>query len=358
MKAILGTIWVVLSLSAISCDKANVVAPIQTNGPASVKIGLSMKNAPSNVASVVGILSRQGYDTLTSVFEISNDSARCEFDNIAAGTWNLVVNAYDASQKLQYTGSTSVLVVGGEISAVNLVLNAATGTISVTVTWGVAQAGNALSLDGMTGFLEVPNSASLSSPDSAITLEAWVDPVDQYYNTVIAKGSWNYLLEFAGGLYPGVILYGTTLDASAPNYWGRLMVNDTVPANQWTHIAVTYSQSTGIRVYYGDQLVYQGTGTGQISAGSLPLRIGARVDSVYTEYFKGEIDDVRIWDVVRSQSDIIQNMNKELTGLEKGLVAYYKFDESPGSISIHDSSPYHNDGRLHGNAQIVPSTAF
>ncbi len=358
MKRVFLVLLPVLAFSAISCNKTNLVEPPSKLSSSNVKIELSMKGAPPDVASVVGILSRQGYDTLTSQFIISNDSARCEFDDVAAGTWYLQVNAYDSMDSLKYSGGTSVDVVGGQITPVNLVLNPVTGGISVTVTWGTGKAGNALSLGGETGYMEVPNSPSLSSPDTAITLEAWVRPEDQYYNSIIAKGSYNYLLDFAQGLNTGVILLGTTLDPTAPNYWGRLMVYDLVPADQWTHLAVTYSVSTGIKVYYGSQLVYHGTGTGNITTGSLPLRIGARVDTLYTEYFKGEIDEVRIWNVARSQSQISQNMNRELTGAEPGLVAYYNFDEPAGSVVIHDATPNHNDGRLYGNAYLVSSTAF
>ena len=53
-----------------------------------------------------------------------------------------------------------------------------------------------------------------------------------------------------------------------------------------------------------------------------------------------------------------QNSDRKLTGNEPALVAYYKFDEPLGSVVIHDSSPYHNDGRLYGNASLVSSTAF
>ncbi|MFZ1080687.1 MAG: LamG domain-containing protein [Candidatus Kryptoniota bacterium] len=220
-------------------------------------------------------------------------------------------------------------------------------------------AGNALWLDGQTGYLEVPNSSSLSSPDTAITLEAWVFPAYQYYNTVISKGSYNYLLELVGN-FPGIILYGATLEATAYSsiYSGRLMMSQYIPAVQWTHVAVTYSQSTGVKVYYDGELVYLGPGTGQIQSGTLPLRIGARVDSNYTEYFNGVIDEVRIWNVVRSQSDIAENMRKELTGTEGGLVAYYKFDEALGSTIIHDATSNHNDGKLYGNSMLVSSTAF
>ena len=360
MKNLLILILVLITLGVMSCSKVNPIGFSPNKNFSDIKVGFSMKDAPSDVASVVGIISRQGYDTLKSQFVISNDSAQCEFDNVAVGIWHLQVNAYDGTNTLKYSGGTDVQVNGGETTVINLVLDAATGSIKVVVTWSTGRSGNALSLDGQTGYLEVPNSPSLSSPDTAITLEAWVKPVQQYYNCVIAKGTWSYLLDFAEGLNLGVILYGTTLtNPYASNYyWGRLMVYDTVAADQWTHIAITYSQSTGLKAYYNSQLVYQGPGSGEIQTGSLPLRIGARVDTLYTEYYKGEIDEVRIWNTVRTQAEISNNMNKELTGTESGLVAYYKFDEAIGSTMIHDATAYHNDGYLYGGATIVNSTAF
>lgn len=360
MKGTLILLLTCAAISFVSCSRSsNPVSAKQLSQESSnVMIALSMQNAPSDIASVVGVLTRESYDTLTKEFTIVGDSAQCDFNNVAAGTWHLQVNAYDNQDSLRYSGGTSVQVVGGQVTPVSLVLNPVTGAISVTVTWGGGPAGNALSLDGQREYMEVPNSPSLSSPDTAITMEAWVKPAEQYYNTVIAKGSYDYLLDFAEGLYPGIILHGTTLDTATPDYWGRMMVGRSIPANQWTHVAVTYSESTGIKVYYGSQLVFEGPGSGRIEAGNLPLRIGARVDSLYTEYFKGEIDGVRIWNVVRTQSEIAQDMSREISGDEPGLVAYYKFDEPIGSVVIHDSSPYHNDGELYGGASLVRSSAF
>lgn len=358
MKAALLSLVIILSFSMVSCLKNNVVIPSASQSRPSLSISMSMKDAPKDVASIVGIFSRQGYDTLRNDFTISADSAECEFDTVAVGVWHLQVNAYDGTNSLKYSGSTDVQVFSGQTTPVRLTLNSTTGSISISVTWGTGKAGNDLSLDGQTGYMEVPNSTSLSSPDTAITIEAWVKPINQYYNTVLSKGSYNYLLEFTGGLYPGIILNGVSFDSTAPNYWGRLMISQSVLANQWTHVAVTYSQSTGVKIYYGSQLVYEGYGNGEILAGTFPLRIGARVDSNYTEYFNGQIDDVRIWNIVRSQSDIAQNMTKELTGTEYGLIAYYKFDESIGSTVIHDATSNHNDGHLYGNSSIMSSTAF
>jgi hypothetical protein len=82
------------------------------------------------------------------------------------------------------------------------------------------------------------------------------------------------------------------------------------------------------------------------------------VDAVYTEYFWGDIDEVRIWNVARTQQEIEDNLLTELTGLESGLVAYWNFNEAPGSTVVNDSTPNGNDATLAGGATLVSSGAF
>ncbi|MCA9403907.1 MAG: hypothetical protein KC897_09010, partial [Candidatus Omnitrophica bacterium] len=50
----------------------------------------------------------------------------------------------------------------------------------------------------------------------------------------------------------------------------------------------------------------------------------------YQAPYAGEMDEVRVWNVVRSQEEIRSAMSVSLTGKEKGLVAYYNFDEGKG----------------------------
>jgi len=64
-------------------------------------------------------------------------------------------------------------------------------------------------------------------------------------------------------------------------------------------------------------------------------------------YFNGSIDEVRIWNVARSQSDIQSNMNRQLNGTEPGLVGYWKLDENSGT-TIYDSTPNHSNGTIYG----------
>ena len=52
----------------------------------------------------------------------------------------------------------------------------------------------------------------------------------------------------------------------------------------------------------------------------------------------GEIDEIRIWNDVRTSTEIKDNMFKELNGNENGLVAYYKMTEGSGTTVTDNSS--------------------
>jgi hypothetical protein len=65
-------------------------------------------------------------------------------------------------------------------------------------------------------------------------------------------------------------------------------------------------------------------------------------------YFNGEIDDFRIWNTARSESQIQSNMYTELEGTESGLMAYYNFEEGAGD-TLADRSGNGHDGSFMNN---------
>ena len=326
-----------------------------------------MKDAPSDVASIAGILTRAGYDTLKNGFIILNDTATCEFNSIAPGTWHLQVCAYDVSNTETYEGATDVQVSPRIATPVSLVLDPATGSILVTVTWGTNsnKSNKSLIFDGTSGYVEMTNSPNLANIDSAMTLEAWIKPQNgnsRYYNYIISKGYSLpvYSMELLNSrLNPAFTLTGLTVDyTGASSYWSRLVLNNTIPDESWTHVAFAFNLETGINVYINGNLVYHTSATGSLTHSNDDLRIGVLLNETYQLYFKGLIDEVRIWNVARNATQIQDNMMKALTGTEPGLVGYWNFNDSFGSMSVADKSGNNNSGTLHGGVQFSSDTPF
>jgi hypothetical protein len=64
-------------------------------------------------------------------------------------------------------------------------------------------------------------------------------------------------------------------------------------------------------------------------------------------WFAGDIDELRVWNAVRSPRQIRAAAGMELEGKEENLLAYYKFNELKGKTAM-DSSPNGNVGYLCG----------
>ena len=76
-----------------------------------------------------------------------------------------------------------------------------------------------------------------------------------------------------------------------------------------------------------------------------PLRVGQ--DRCCSRYLNGAMDEVRVWNVLRTQEEIRENMHLTLKGNETGLVAYYQFnnDDPAGTAGgVKDASGNSNDG--------------
>lgn len=61
--------------------------------------------------------------------------------------------------------------------------------------------------------------------------------------------------------------------------------------------------------------------------------------------FVGIVDEVRIWNAVRTQDQIRKDMHRRLEGTEEGLVGYWRFDEGTGTTA-QDISGNNNAGIL------------
>ncbi|MBN1900300.1 choice-of-anchor D domain-containing protein, partial [Candidatus Sumerlaeota bacterium] len=131
----------------------------------------------------------------------------------------------------------------------------------------------------------------------------------------------------------------------------------------WHHLAVTWRSSDGrIIVYKDGQDVYSTTfRTGSTLTGNGTIVFAEDQDSLgggfqSSQAYIGLLDEMRLWNRVRSKEEIQFDMYRRLNGDETGLVGYWKFDEGSGSTA-HDSTVSGNDGTLSGLPDWVPDAS-
>ena len=176
------------------------------------------------------------------------------------------------------------------------------GTISNATWTTAAKYGKALSFNGTNSFITIADSASLHLT-TGMTLEAWVNPskIASVWQDVIYKGNDNYYLEAtspSSGMPGGAVKLAS---ATASSYASSVLT-----ANTWTHLALTYDGST-VKLYVGGVLVSSKAQSGSTTTSANPLQIGG--DSIYGEYFNGTIDEVRVYNVPLTQSQIQADMS-------------------------------------------------
>jgi hypothetical protein len=136
-----------------------------------------------------------------------------------------------------------------------------------------------------------------------MTLEAWVNPtIGSAWRTVMLKengNSMSYSLYSANSASRPAGFVHTNVD---------IALNGTaaVALNVWTHLALTFDGTTMRMFVNGTQVSTRAlSAAAAVSTGA--LRIGG--NSVWGEYFKGLIDEVRIYNRALTATEIQTDMN-------------------------------------------------
>lgn len=197
---------------------------------------------------------------------------------------------------------------------------------------------NALHFDGVNDYVNVARPVA-----DDFTIEYWVKTSQtgtsgsMWYNGVGIVDA-----EVGGGTNDfGTSLNGSKLAFGIGNSDYTILSNASINNGSWQHIAVTRTKATGaIAIYINGELDKTGTcnNFGSLTAPNF-LRLGGMQTAV--NFFNGSLDDIRIWNVVRTQTQIVENMNQELSGNESGLVAYFKCNQGiPNSINTSITTLY------------------
>lgn len=190
-----------------------------------------------------------------------------------------------------------------------------------------AQCISAVQLDGVNEYLHSPfNNYNFSQ----FTIELWMNAqtyatnvhyVSLYQNAYIVLGNYG----------SGTI--DTWVDGLNP-----IAISGAPPAtNQWHHFAFVYDGTNQI-IYLNGNPISVTPSSGNVNVSSIfgdGLVIGARYTQS-AQFSQAIYDDVRIWNLPRSQSQLQAFKDVNLAGNETGLVAYYRFEDGIGSSTVTD----------------------
>jgi len=119
--------------------------------------------------------------------------------------------------------------------------------------------------------------------------------------------------------------------------------NHTTTIDNWEHLAFVASSSNSKTV----ELFVNGESVGfPGSFSSWPNLYWKYIGRNNSNTIDGEIDELRIWNVKRTQAEIKANMFIELNGNENGLVAYYKMSDGEGTTLTDNASAGDYDGTM------------
>ena len=223
--------------------------------------------------------------------------------------WTTIL--FSISRKYILTG---LLFWAFSIASAQVMLPAYQGVFS-SKTLSVVGASNGLNFDGVDDRVISTNDVKFQVNVGSI--EGWIKT---------GNAGTNYRATFGKTFAYCLFLYNNELIIYD---WGAVVNRSTgitLNDNTWHHIAMSFKSgvSNGTLIYIDGVLKLTTTMT--IKSQEHPFTIGSSVDP-FVQFYSGSIDDVRVWNVIRTQTEIQNNMNTELLGSETGLVAYYPLNQ-------------------------------
>jgi hypothetical protein len=240
---------------------------------------------------------------------------------------------------------------------------------------GAGDAGHAIQLDGISGYLgcDLPG----ATRSSELTLSAWILRAGPRGELISPepRGQAAVGLGFHFGLSAGKVFCAK---GNGSGVYIVLTGNTSVPVSEWHHVAATLDNGT-MRVYLDGLLDGELADASAVEWGDLPptfppgqdnypspaqlylgadkhnqLGLGPTIPDF--DFFEGTLDEAQVWNRALTQGEIAFFRRISLTGLEPGLIHYWKFDEGAGTVAA-DEATHQADLTLYPGATWVASTA-
>ncbi len=215
-----------------------------------------------------------------------------------------------------------------------------------------ARSGKVLELDGNGSYVELPTDAFTNLTE--VTIEGWVkwdvfNNMSRFFDFTFA----DYELDVQNRNASPTLYMEKIMGISNAAQAEEFQVPEFMSVGRWTHVAAV-SGSDGTKLFADGMLVSTNvtreTQDNQRTERRNYLgRSNWRIASPGDADFHGQMDEVRVWKVARTEAQIRQNMFSRLTGKEPDLAGLWNFEGG----TANDSSTGAHHGKLAGAAKVV-----
>lgn len=168
------------------------------------------------------------------------------------------------------------------------------------------------------------NVGDLDIPGTQLTVEAQINRTAPYSGGNLYAG--DIVSKHDGPSDANYLLRPNSAEITTSNGYFRTPDVCAIDLNKTYHVAMTYDGSM-LKFYRNGFLLSQVPATGTLFQNNWQTRIGFYESQIHPTQFVGFTNEVRIWNVVRTQDQIRSYMNSSLPPSgQAGLQAYYVFD--------------------------------
>ncbi|WP_062295730.1 LamG domain-containing protein [Nostoc piscinale] len=200
-----------------------------------------------------------------------------------------------------------------------------------------------LEFNGQNNYVSLP--AANIDYSQGFSVEAWVR-----YNSF---KYWSRIIDFGNGVNSNNMVFANpettnqlAIDVKTSAGERRITSAAVLETGKWMHLAATIDQSGMAKLYKNGELIQSGQLQLPATINRTQNYIG-RSNWPQDGYFDGQISEVRVWNITRSQAEIQQHLHSRLTGNEAGLVGYWQLNECSGTV-VADKTSRANHGTVNG----------
>jgi hypothetical protein len=208
--------------------------------------------------------------------------------------------------------------------------------------FSICPSGSALDFDGQDDYVNLPD--GFADFTDGFTVALWAYPGhtgwhERFIDFGNGQGSDNIILTRVQTTNHLIL---SVWSGGSQGAW--VYARDVLELNKWQHFAATVDSGGNAVIYKNGSVV----GAGRTAAPRNITRVNNYIGKSnwgVDAYYKGGMDDVRIYGRVLSENEIKAAMHIPLEGGEPNLVGYWNFDDGEGQVA-GDLSSNGNDGTL------------